>query len=106
MSIDWSQISVEHIRQASDLFDAGSAVPKRPVRSTVLHFGGKTYPAKFIRGLAYRIATGVELEPNKDFSGGDETARFFATLGFYTSASTTPAADTSLSAPSPCANID
>jgi hypothetical protein len=46
--------------------------------------GGKRYPAKFIRGLAYRLATGVELDPSRAFSSGDETARFFASLGFTT----------------------
>src|SRR5207247_1787454 len=59
-------------------------------KSTFLLFSGKSYPAKFIRGLAYRIATGVELDPNKDFTGGEETARFFAGLGLTTSSSASP----------------
>jgi hypothetical protein len=42
---------------------------------------GKSYPAKFIRGLAYRLATGVELDPSRDYSGGAETVRFFQRLG-------------------------
>jgi hypothetical protein len=49
-----------------------------------LVLNGKTYPAKFIRGLAYRLATGVELDPNVDYSGGTETARFFQGLGLAT----------------------
>lgn len=84
MQIDWSQVEADHVRQACDQHDAGLAVPSRPSRSTFLVFNGKAYPAKFIRGLAYRIATGVELDPNKDYSGGDETVRFFAGLGFQT----------------------
>jgi hypothetical protein len=55
---------------------------------------GRTYPAKFIRGLAYRLATGVELDPNRDYSGGAETARFFQGLGLATSASAAPVAAT------------
>jgi len=43
---------------------------------------GKRYPAKFIRGLAYEIATGRKLDPNVEFSGGAETARFFQRLWF------------------------
>jgi len=44
----------------------------------------KSYPAKFIRGLAYRLATGVELDPSRDYSGGLETVRFFHALGLTT----------------------
>jgi hypothetical protein len=92
--IDWTKVTVDHVRQACDLYDAGAATPKRPAKSTFLVHSGKSYPAKFIRGLAYRIATGVELDPSKDFAGGDDTARFFANLGLATSASATPAAST------------
>jgi len=44
----------------------------------------KSYPAKFIRGLAYRLATGDKLDPNRDYSGGAGTVRFFQTLGLPT----------------------
>lgn len=100
MAIDWSQVTGDHVRQACDLFDAGSAAPKRPAKGTFLHLNEKSYPAKFIRGLAYRIATGVELDPGKDFSGGDETSRFFAKLGLHTSGSNIPSAT-----PSPAASL-
>lgn len=92
MPIDWTKVTVDHVRQACDLFDAGAAVPKRPAKSTFLLLNGKSYPAKFIRGLAYRLATGVELDPGKDFTGGDETARFFASLGLVTSNCAVPTA--------------
>ncbi len=92
--IDWSLVTVDHVRQACDLYDGGAATPRRPAKSTFLVYNGKTYPAKFIRGLAYRIATGIELDPSKDFTGGDETARFFANLGLATSASATTTAAT------------
>lgn len=100
MSIDWSQVSVDHIKQACSLYDAGTALPKRPAKSAFLHFNGNCYPAKFIRGLAYRIATGIELDPNNDFSGGSETARFFANLGLSTS-NNTIAAVPAIPAPTP-----
>lgn len=66
------------------MYDSGAARPKRPARSTFLLLNGKSYPAKFIRGMAYRLATGVELDPNVDYSGGTETARFFEGLGLAT----------------------
>lgn len=100
-------MKADHVRQACDLFDAGSAVPKRPARSTFLHFNGKTYPAKFIRGLAYRIATGIELHSTKDFTGGDETTRFFSSLGFEAPSSSlpTPALPTVSATPTPVVGV-
>jgi hypothetical protein len=61
MTPDWSQVTMENVRRASGMYDTGAAQPKRPAQSTFLLLNGKTYPAKFIRGLAYRLATGVEL---------------------------------------------
>jgi hypothetical protein len=84
MTPDWSQVTLEHVRRACEMYDAGAAQPKRPAQSTFLLFSGKTYPAKFIRGLAYRLATGVELDPNRDYSGGAATARFFQGLSLAT----------------------
>lgn len=80
MTPDWSRVTLEDVRRACQMYDSGAARPKRPARSTFLLTNGKTYPAKFIRGLAYRLATGVELDPNVDYSGGTETARFFQGL--------------------------
>lgn len=84
MSVDWRKVGIEHVQQACEQFDQGIVLPSRPARSTFLLLNGRSYPAKFIRGLAYRIATGIDLDPSKDFSGGEETARFFATLGLKT----------------------
>jgi hypothetical protein len=70
MTPDWSRVTPEDVRRACQMYDSGAARPKRPARSTFLLLNGKTYPAKFIRGLAYRLATGVELDPNRDYSGG------------------------------------
>src|SRR5204862_4398198 len=84
MTPDWSQVTLKHVRRACEMYDAGAAQPKRPAQSTFLLLNGKTYPAKFIRGLAYRLATGVELDPNRDYSGGAETAKFFQGLGLAT----------------------
>ena len=77
MTIDWSRVTLEDVGRACQMYDSGAAQPKRRARSTFLLLDGKTYPAKFIRGLAYRLATGVELDPNVDYSGGMETVRFF-----------------------------
>ena len=61
MTPDWSRVTLEDVRRACQIYDSGAARPKRPARSTFLLLNAKTYPAKFIRGLAYSLATGVEL---------------------------------------------
>jgi hypothetical protein len=97
---------LEHVRRACEMYDSGAAQPKRPAQSTFLLLNGKTYPAKFIRGLAYRLATGTELDPSRDYSGGQETVRFFQGLGLATqhgpsSSPAAPAATAPATPPSP-----
>src|SRR5439155_26005302 len=104
MTPDWSQVTLEHVRRACEMYDAGAAQPKRPAQSTFLLLSGKTYPAKFIRGLAYRLATGVELDPNRDYSGGVESVRFFQSLGLaaqHEPSSDPPTPTATYTAPSP-----
>lgn len=105
MKPDWSRVTVEHVERACEMYDYGTARPPRPARSTFLFLDGKAYPAKFIRGLAYRLATGVELDPNVDYSGGMETVRFFRGLGLATqhgpSSTPAPAATAPAVPPSP-----
>jgi hypothetical protein len=84
MTPDWSRVTLDDVRRACQMYDSGAAQPKRPARNTFLLLNGKTYSAKFIRGLAYRLATGVELDPNRHYQGGTETARFFQGLGLAT----------------------
>lgn len=81
MAIDWSKVLKNHIEEACSLHDAEENRPTHPARTTFLIRNKKQYPAKFIRGLAYEIATGSKLNSN-DYSGGAETARFFSALGF------------------------
>ena len=81
MSIDWSKVLKKHIKEACSLHDTGKNFQKYPARNTFLIHNKKQYPAKFIRGLAYKIATKIELS-SEDYSGGLETVRFFNALGF------------------------
>lgn len=83
MSIDWSVVTLDHILLACEQFDLGTVVPARPARNTFLLLNGRRYPGKFIRGLAYRLATGKKLVSGV-YSGGDETVRFFGRLGLQT----------------------
>ena len=84
MTPDWGQVTLEQVRRACEIYDSGAATPRRPAQRTFLLLNGRSYPAKFIRGLAYRLATGVELDPQRDYSGGMETVRFFKNLGLLT----------------------
>lgn len=82
MKVDWSQINRTHIEYACNLFDTSRCIPTHPARNTFLLHQDKRYPAKFIRGLAYELATGKSLDPNVDYEGGLETAKFIQKLEF------------------------
>ncbi|MGB3460260.1 MAG: hypothetical protein WBB08_13430 [Halobacteriota archaeon] len=79
--IDWSKVEEAHVKDACSRYDSGDRRPKVAAKNTFLLLGSKRYPAKFIRGLAYELATGHELGSG-DYSGGAETVRFFEALGF------------------------
>jgi very-short-patch-repair endonuclease len=81
MAIDWSKVLKKHIEWACSRYDAGENRPTHPAINTFLIRNGKRYPAKFIRGLAYEIATGDKLSSD-EYSGGMETVRFLSDLGF------------------------
>ncbi|NIA10565.1 MAG: hypothetical protein GWP10_12760 [Nitrospiraceae bacterium] len=81
MAIDWSRVLKNHITEACRRYDAEENRPTHPARTTFLILDGEQYPAKFIRGLAYEIATGHKLSSN-EYSGGAETAQFFGKLGY------------------------
>jgi len=81
MAIDWSRVLKNHIEEACRRYDAEENRPTNSARNTFLILDSKRYPAKFIRGLAYEIATGDKLSSG-DYSGGSETARFFRGSGF------------------------
>jgi hypothetical protein len=83
MALDWSVVTVDHVRQACALYSAGTVAPKREAQTTFLLFDGRRYPAKFIRGLAYQIATGSRIDSDQ-YSGGLETVNFFKRLGLAT----------------------
>lgn len=103
MTPEWALVATEHVQQACELYDSAAVSPKRPAKTTFLTLNGKTYPAKFIRGLAYRLATGIDLDPSRDYSGGLETVRFFENLGLSTrhDATSEPATSTAVSIPAP-----
>jgi len=81
VTINWSRVLKNHIEEACRRYDAEENRPTHPARTTFLVLDGEQYPAKFIRGLAYEIATGHKLSSD-DYSGGAETARFFEKLGY------------------------
>jgi len=81
VTIDWSKVLKSHIEEACRRYNAEENRPTHPARTTFLVLDGGQYPAKFIRGLAYEIATGHKLSSD-EYSGGAETARFFEKLGY------------------------
>lgn len=79
---NWKDISREDVEKAISFFEANTPDYPEP-RSTFLLFNGKKYPAKHIRGMAYKVHFGQEISKN-NFAGGQETVRFFERLGFET----------------------
>ena len=80
METGWNNITRKHVFQALQEFNKTS-LDYPQARNTYLVYGGKKYPAKHVRGIAFRIAHNKEIKKSK-YSGGQETAEFFNKLGF------------------------
>ena len=78
--LQWNEITHEDVLKAIQIFDSEHPIYPE-ARSTYLLSNGKRYPAKHIRGMAYKVHFGQEV-PKTDYSGGQETVRFFEKLGF------------------------
>jgi hypothetical protein len=76
----WTNITRQHILKAIELFDQKRDNYPEP-RNTFLLHNDKMYPAKHIRGLAYKVANGSEILKS-EYSGGEETVNFFKKHGF------------------------
>lgn len=77
---NWIEVKKEDVLKAIVLFDSENpTVP--PAKNTFLKYNGKQYPAKHIRGMAYKEALGLEISKS-EYAGGMETVRFFQRLGF------------------------
>ena len=79
--IDLNLVKRNHARQAIAKIDKEGFPPGRAAKSTYLLFNRKYYPAKYVLGEAYKIATNKPLSPD-DFHGGDSTAKRLSDLGF------------------------
>lgn len=78
----WSEVTREDVLKAVRIFNSEHPDHPEP-RSTFLVIDGHRYPAKHIRGMAYRVHFGQEIK-KEDYAGGQETVRFFERLGFET----------------------
>lgn len=76
----WNNITANDVIKAIELFDRTNENYPEP-RNTFLIYNDKKYPAKHIRGLAYYVANKKEISKS-EYSGGEETAKFFKKLGF------------------------
>ncbi len=80
MKKKWKNITKENVIKAIELFESKNELYPKP-RNTFLIYDDKKYPAKHIRGLAYKIANNKEILKS-EYSGGKETVTFFKKLGF------------------------
>lgn len=78
----WAEVTREDVLEAVRIFNSEHPDYPEP-RSTFLVIDGHRYPAKHIRGMAYQVHFGKEIK-KEDYTGGQETVRFFERLGFAT----------------------
>ena len=78
--MDWSKVQKQHVEAAIKKFIDEKPEHPEP-RSYYLMYEGEKLPSKYIRGLAYSIATGEEMTLS-GFSGGVETVNFFKKFGY------------------------
>jgi len=76
----WSNVKSLDVLKAIDLFERQRDSYPEP-RNTFLIYNNKKYPAKHIRGLAFKVANNKEISKS-EYSGGDETSKFFKKLGY------------------------
>ena len=78
--LNWHLVTRDHVINAIQKFLQHP--PKYPPgKTTFLMYNNQELPAKHIRGMAYKEACGYE--PSKsDYTGGQETKRFFEQRGF------------------------
>lgn len=76
----WKNVKESDVKKAIKKFDTQKEKYPEP-KNTFLIYNEKRYPAKHIRGIAYKIANKKEILKS-EYSGGKETADFFIKLGF------------------------
>lgn len=76
----WDNVKASDVKKAIKFFDNDLENFPQP-KNTFLIYNGKKYPAKHIRGIAYKIANKEEILKS-EYSGGKETSDFFKKLGF------------------------
>lgn len=82
MTNPWNNVKKEHVIRAIQEFERLNPDYPKP-KNTFLVYNNKRYPAKHIRGLAFKIANNKEIRKS-EYSGGQETVNFFRKLAFET----------------------
>ncbi|MCK9321715.1 MAG: hypothetical protein M0P32_06915 [Bacteroidales bacterium] len=70
----WKNVKESDVKKAIKKFDTQKEKYPEP-KNTFLIYNEKRYPAKHIRGIAYKIANKKEILKS-EYSGGKETADF------------------------------
>ena len=78
---DWSVVTKEHVEAAIQKYLVERPEHAEP-KSYYLMYNGEKLPSKYIRGMAYAIATGSDTVDVSFFNGGTETVNFFAKYGY------------------------
>jgi len=79
-------ITESHIVKAIQRINRHGVPQHREAKDYFLIYARRSYPAKYVVGIANLFANGKELDP-ESFSGGKETNKFLQSLGFDISSS-------------------
>jgi hypothetical protein len=80
VALNWKSVSAEHVREAMKI--VGAAKTTNRSSGLVLIDGSRTYSAKEVLRLAYRIANKLPSGSVVKFSSGDGTLNVLTKLGF------------------------
>ena len=81
MAIDFNVVKAKHVNDACRKVITEGIPRGRQGRSTFIKYKSHLLPAKYVLGIAYKLATGEELSPD-DYSGGLATAKVLEGVGF------------------------
>ena len=80
MALNWKSVTAEHVREAMQ--HVGASKAKNGTSRLVLIDGSRTYSAKEVLRVAYRLANKLPRDSVVKFSSGDGTLNVLRKLGF------------------------
>ncbi len=80
MALNWKSVTAEHVQEA--MKQVGASESNDRSKGLVLIDGSRTYSAKEVLRVAYRLANKLPIDSVVKFSSGDGTLSVLTKLGF------------------------